>query len=272
MQHLASDDGFPQFIALVRDISERKRVDRLKDEFVSAVSHELRTPLTSIRGALGLLAGGALGELPADAIDFAQLAVANTDRLVRLVNDILDMEKIRSGRMTFEMVAQPVGPILERAVRGIQGLADERQVRVKLVDDALPDEIVSVDADRLEQVLTNLLSNAVKFSPAGAVVEIGCRRADSLIRLSVADQGPGVPESFRPRIFRPFAQADTRLSRELGGTGLGLSISRELIEKMGGRIGFLSRVGEGAEFFIEIPRSGAGPLDASAYLTLEGEG
>jgi PAS domain S-box-containing protein len=271
MQHLASDDGAPQFIALVRDISERRRVDRLKDEFVSAVSHELRTPLTSIRGALGLLAGGALGELPADAVDFAQLAVANTDRLVRLVNDILDMEKIRSGRVTIEMVEQPIGPILARAVGGIEALAAARGVGITLRA-PMPSEPVLVDADRLEQVLTNLLSNAVKFSPAGAAVEVETRVSERLLRLSVADHGPGVPENFRPRIFRPFAQADVRLSRELGGTGLGLSISRELVEKMGGRIGFLSRVGEGAEFFVELPRSGVGPLDPSVYVSLEGEG
>jgi len=245
-------------VASVRDMSERRRVEQMKSEFVSTVSHELRTPLTSIAGSLGLLAGGAAGDLPERAGRLVGIAHANSQRLVRLINDILDVEKIESGQMTFAMEAVDVADLARRALDAMQGLAAE--LGVKLTLDAPQPVQVRGDADRLTQVLTNLLSNAAKFSPKGASVEMSVSRLDrGRVRLSVRDHGPGVPEAFRGRIFTKFAQADGSDTRRLGGTGLGLAICREIVERHGGRISFDSPPGEGATFHVDLPELDASP-------------
>lgn len=239
-------------VAAVRDISERRRVDRMKSEFISTVSHELRTPLTSIAGSLGLLSGGAAGDLPERAARLLTIAHANSQRLVRLINDILDMEKIESGQMTFAMSPVDVAELTRRAVDGMSGLADELAVRFELrTAEELP--LVQADADRIIQVLSNLLSNAAKFSPTGGEVEVSLKAAGaSRVRISVRDHGQGVPPEFTSRIFSKFAQADASDTRQKGGTGLGLAISREIVDRHGGRLWF-ENLTQGAVFHVDLP-------------------
>ena len=239
-------------LAVVIDISERKRMDRLKDEFVSTVSHELRTPLTSIAGSLGLLVGGAAGELPEGALRLIRIAQSNSQRLVRLINDILDVEKIESGQTVFKFRRMDARALVEQAIDANRGYADGFGVRVRF-DTAAPACEVYVDADRLAQVVTNLLSNAIKFSPRDNEVVVGIEDRDGTIRITFRDRGPGIPDEFRPRIFEKFAQADATSERKNGGTGLGLSIARQIVLRLGGTIGFEDAPGGGTIFFVELP-------------------
>lgn len=241
----------PHVVAVVRDITARRRVEEMKEEFVSTVSHELRTPLTSIAGSLGLLAGGAAGPLPEKAARLVGIAHANSQRLVRLINDILDIEKIESGKLTLDLAVVDLGEIANRSVEAMRGLADELGVAITL-EPASPAP-VRADPDRLIQVVTNLLSNACKFSPTGGTVTVSVDPLARLARLSVRDQGPGIPEAFRARIFSKFAQADGSGTRAKGGTGLGLAIAREITERHGGRLWFESPPGAGATFHLELP-------------------
>jgi PAS domain S-box-containing protein len=243
-------------ITAVRDITERKEVERMKSEFVSTVSHELRTPLTSIRGALGLVVGGIAGELPVRARSMIDIAHKNSERLVRLINDILDIEKIESGKMTLEMQITPLMPLIENAMEANRAYAQGFGVHFVL-QSAVSDAQVNADSDRLIQVLTNLLSNAAKFSPHGGEVTVSVERMSSGLRVSVHDQGSGIPEEFKNRIFGKFAQADSSDTRQKGGTGLGLSISKAIVEKMGGNIGFYSASEQGTTFFFELPEHAA---------------
>ena len=234
------------------DITERKEVERMKSEFIATVSHELRTPLTAVVGALGLLKEVASGRLPAEAETFLGMARQNSDRLVALINNVLDIEKIESGHMEFRLDAVRVNALLERAVSLNAPYAEKFGVRFELAP--APDGVVvSGDEDRLLQVLTNLMSNAVKYSPAGNAVTVSAAARDGLVRIAVADRGPGVPEAFRERIFSKFAQADGSDTRRKGGTGLGLSISKAIIEKLGGTMGYESVSGKGATFYFELP-------------------
>ena len=251
-----SHRGERKFIGLVRDITERKRVDRMKSEFVSIVSHELRTPLTSISGALGLILGGAVGEAPPAMRQMLGIAQQNSQRLGLLIGDLLDMEKLIAGQMSFQLQPQPLAPILEDALHSNQAYAEQLGVRIELGEQAAA--TVSVDAHRLQQVLANLLSNAAKFSPPGAVVTLSSQRHGDQIRVIVDDAGPGVPLSFRQRIFQKFSQADSSDTRQKGGTGLGLAISKELVEHMNGSIGFDSEREKGARFWFELPMQEAG--------------
>jgi PAS domain S-box-containing protein len=240
------------YVVIAQDLSERKKIEQLKNEFVSTLSHELRTPLTSIRGSLGLLAGGAAGEVPAPARALLDIASKNCDRLVRLINDMLDVEKIESGSMRFDAVVQPLLPLIEQAVAATNAYADQFQVSFDLRSD-VGELYAAVDADRLLQVIVNLLSNASKFAPAGDVVEVRLRRMPATARISVIDHGVGIPPAFRDRIFQKFAQADATDSRQKGGTGLGLNISRAIIEKHRGTIDFISEPGVQTEFFFDLP-------------------
>lgn len=233
------------------DLTDRQKVERLKSDFVSTVSHELRTPLTSIRGALGLLSGGVLGDLPPDARDAVQIAHENAERLVRLVNDILDMEKIESGKMDFNLAAADMVELAARSVADNHGYARHHGVSVELVEK--PERaLVHVDRHRILQVLANLISNAAKFSPPGSVVEIHVVASDSAVRVEVHDQGQGIPEEFQDRIFTKFAQADASPARPHGGTGLGLSISKAIVERHGGTIGFWNKPRGGTVFFFVL--------------------
>lgn len=245
-------DGQRSFTGIVRDISERKRLERMKSEFVSTVSHELRTPLTSIHGSLGLLVGGAAGELPERAKELAEIACNNSDRLVRLISDILDIEKIESGRMSFSLRPIVLAEVAGEAVAANEGYARKLGVAISL-DGALPDTKVLADPDRLNQVITNLISNAAKFSPAGETVRVRLALRGRGVRLTVADRGPGIPEEFRARIYEKFSQADSSDTRQVGGTGLGLSITKALVERFGGQLSFDSERGAGTAFHVDLP-------------------
>ena len=243
------------FVGIVRDITERKEVDRMKTEFVSTVSHELRTPLTSIRGSLGLIMGGAVGEIPEKASEMLDLAHKNTERLINLVNDILDMERIESGRLEFHFVKVDVNELVGKAIDANRGYALEHEVDFELTG-TVPETHVWGDEDRLAQVMANLLSNAAKFSPGGTKVGISITRSDGSVRIAVTDQGPGIPDDFRDNIFGKFTQADSSDTRQKGGTGLGLSISRAIIEKHGGTLDYDSEAGAGATFYFDLPEFG----------------
>jgi signal transduction histidine kinase len=238
---------------MVRDITERKKIERMKAEFVSTVSHELRTPLTSIRGSLGLIMAGVAGALPEQARELVGIAHKNSDRLTRLINDILDMERIESGKMRFDLKPQHLMPIVEQAVEAIRGYGQELGVGFEIVA-SQPAARVNVDADRLLQVLANLLSNAAKFSPRASRVEVAVSgAAGNKVRVAVADRGPGIPEEFRGGIFQKFSQADASDTRAKGGSGLGLSISKAIVEKLGGEIAFESIAGMGTTFYVDLP-------------------
>ncbi len=266
-------DGPARFTSYVRDITERREVERLKNEFVSTVSHELRTPLTSIRGSLGLLEGGILGELPSQAQDMVRIARTNTERLIRLINDILDLEKMESGKLELKLQSVETAEVIEATFSGVQGMADA--ARVRLHAEAGGAGPVRADRDRLIQVLTNLVSNAIKFSPPDSQVEVrAARDARGQVRFSVVDQGPGIPLDQRARLFGKFQQLDSSDTRIKGGTGLGLAISQAIVEQHGGRIEVHSEPGHGATFTFSLAalRVGSGPhsvvMDESRYTIL----
>jgi PAS domain S-box-containing protein len=247
---VASGEG--EVLAIVRDITERRKIDRMQREFISTVSHELRTPLTSIRGALGLINGGVVGNLPPQAEQMLHIAYKNSERLALLINDILDIEKLETGTLQFIREPLELGPLLEQALEINRPYAAPFSVTFKL-EPVAPGVWIDADGDRLMQVLSNLLSNAAKFSPPGETVAITTTFHDQRVRVSVTDSGPGIPESFRPRIFTKFAQANVSDQRHRGGTGLGLSISRAIIEQLDGAIGYESAEGAGTTFYFELP-------------------
>ncbi|WP_229676383.1 ATP-binding response regulator [Polaromonas eurypsychrophila] len=242
------------FYVQATDVTALKHVDRIKSEFVSTVSHELRTPLTSIRGSLGLIAGGVGGKLPDAVKTLVEIAKNNCERLIRLINDILDIEKIESGNIPLDLQETALKPLLTQALAANEGFGTTKNVGLRLY---CPDETLQVlaDSDRLTQVMTNLLSNAMKFSPPNETVEVHVSRAGLGVRVEVRDRGPGIPDEFRKRIFQKFSQADSSDTRQAAGTGLGLNISRAIVERLGGHLGFESEAGAGSIFFFELPLS-----------------
>lgn len=250
-----SEVPFPDrhlFTGIVRDISERKKMDRMKSEFISTVSHELRTPLTSIRGSLGLVIGGVSGDLPEQARGLIEIANKNSERLSRLINDILDAEKIESGRMAFDIRPVALLPIIEQVIEANQAYATQYGVHIVL-ESAEEGLSVLADPDRLSQVFTNLLSNAAKFSPQGGAVNVAVAENAGEVRIAITDAGAGIPEEFRPHVFEKFSQADASDTRRSGGTGLGLSIAKAIVERLGGRIDFESVPGAGTTFTVDLP-------------------
>ncbi|MCT2558427.1 ATP-binding protein [Tsuneonella sp. YG55] len=240
------------FVAVIRDVTERKRIEGMKTEFVSTVSHELRTPLTSIGGSLGLLAAGAAGPLEEKVARLVSIAHSNCERLIRLINDILDIEKIESGKMQFDLRRMSLAPLLQRTAQANRAFGDAHAVAIELSMPPWPVAVMG-DPDRLEQLLTNLVSNAVKHSPAGETVHIALETAGGRARIEVRDRGDGIPEDFRDRIFGKFAMADGSDSRRRGGTGLGLAIAREIAVSHAGSLGFADREGGGTVFAVELP-------------------
>lgn len=245
-------DGEPVYSGIVRDITERKQVEKMKNEFISTVSHELRTPLTSIRGSLGLVMSETMGKLSAPVKDMLTITANNTERLLLLINDILDVQKIESGMMAFRFHSMDLQPFLQQAIQINQSYADQYDVRFVLMPGQ--DNIrVYADGDRLMQVMSNLMSNAAKFSPKGETIEVNVARHNGAIRISISDHGPGIPKDFHDKLFEKFTQHDSTDTRQKGGTGLGLSITRLIVEKHGGLIDFVSQPQVGTTFYFELP-------------------
>jgi len=238
--------------AIARDITEAKKIDQMKSEFISTISHELRTPLTSIRGSLGMLAKGVSGELPGQASQLIDIAHRNCERLVHLINDFLDSEKIASGKMNFTTEPVELNSLVRQAVEANQPYASQHGVKI-IIGQSAPRFFVSADPFRLTQVLDNLLSNAAKFSPPESHVTVTVSRVNQRARVAVSDLGPGIPAEFKQRIFERFAQADTSDARQKGGTGLGLSIAKAIIVALGGEIDFTSDRAHGTTFYFELP-------------------
>jgi PAS domain S-box-containing protein len=247
-----------------RDITEQKEMERLKDEFVSTVSHELRTPLTSIRGALGLLGSGLLGPIAEKGQRMLQIAVSNTDRLVRLINDILDLERMESGKIELRHGIVDANAVMVQAVEGLQSMADAAGVSLVLLPASAT---LWGDNDRIVQTLTNLLGNAIKFSPAGTTVVLSGAAGETDFVFSVADQGRGVPEQKLQTIFERFSQVDASDSRDKGGSGLGLAISRSIVTAHGGRIWAEANESAGSRFRFTIPLAVPSGIDAAAIET-----
>ncbi|MBV8718541.1 MAG: PAS domain S-box protein [Chloroflexi bacterium] len=241
------------FVGIAIDISARKAVEEMKDQFVSLVSHELRTPLTSIRGSLGLLAGGLVGGLPERGQRMVDIALENTERLLRLINDILDLERMQSGRIQMERVETDLGSLMSKSAEVMRAMAEQADVRLE----AQPlSAAIYADPDRIIQVLTNLLSNAIKFSSREAEVTLrGLECGDGRLRLEVQDHGRGIPPDYLERVFERFEQVKPGDARDKGGTGLGLPICRTIVEQHGGRIWAESTPGLGTTMVVELPSS-----------------
>ena len=250
---ITSDNGeLDGYLGVAQDITERKRLDRMKEEFVSTVSHELRTPLTSINGALKLLNGGAVGELSDQVKAMLTIATDNTQRLSLLINDLLDMDKIANGKMDFDLSSHDVMPLVERSISMNNAYAVQHGVSYKIIS-RCDEAKANIDPNRFLQILANFLSNAAKFSHPGNNVDISVDCTSDKVTVAIKDYGIGISEEFAKKIFNKFSQADSSDTRSKGGTGLGLAISQQLIKQMHGTIGFNSKKGEGSVFWIELP-------------------
>ncbi len=238
------------YLMIATDLSEQRAIEKMKDEFVSVVSHELRTPLTSIKGALGLLAGGVTGVLPPKAAEMAQVALSNADRLSRLVDDILDLQRIESGRITMEKQLCNVADLMKESAESVRVVAEGEGVTIAPVPLSAP---IRVDPGRIVQALVNLLGNAIKFSQRGGRVEFGAERTGSSVVFSVKDEGRGIPRDKLESIFERFEQVDASDAREKGGTGLGLAIVRSIVQQHGGRVWAESELGRGSTFYVHLP-------------------
>jgi PAS domain S-box-containing protein len=240
------------FIGIVRDISERRAIERMKNQFLATVNHELRTPLTSVLGSLGLLSEGIAGELSERGRSLLDITRNNVQRLVRLIGNILDMDDIQSGRMRMDFRPVVLGRLVEQAVEDQRALAAAAGVHVELRNDA-PRGLVYADGERILQTLNHLLSNALKFSPRGGTLAVDLESANGWLCVTVADQGPGVPAEFHEQIFQPFSHAATGDADVRSGAGLGLSIARAIVEQHAGTIGYKPGPQSGARFYFELP-------------------
>jgi len=246
-------EGDMCFSIFLRDITERKKVEQLKSDFVSIVSHELRTPLTSMHASLELLEEGVLGELPPDMHELVAISSSNCRRLTRLVNDVLDVQKMDAGMMSIRPVLQPLLPLLEEAARTMRGAATVGHAQIVVDPGGDPALAAKVDYDRMMQVMTNLLSNAIKFSPANGVVTLKLAPENGKVGMCVSDQGPGIPAAQRAQVFEPFVQLTNSQGRaQRHGTGLGLSISKRIVEDHGGELAIFDAPGGGSLFKITL--------------------
>ncbi|NOQ36330.1 MAG: response regulator [Methylococcaceae bacterium] len=241
-----------RFLGIIRDISERKQMEQMKAEFISTVSHELRTPLTSIKGSLGMVNSGVLGELPEKAKRMVTLAHNNTERLILLVNDLLDVEKIQAGKIDLQVVKVNLTELVRDSIEANQSYANNLQVSVILLGSP-EDYFVEADNNRLMQVMANLISNAAKYSPKNGQVEITIQADKNFIKVSVIDYGLGIPKEYHAKMFQKFSQVDSSDTRKKGGTGLGLNITKAIVEHHGGQINFESEYQQGSTFFFVLP-------------------
>jgi PAS domain S-box-containing protein len=239
----------PGHLFFLRDATEEGEIDEKKNEFVSMASHEMRTPMTSIKGSLELLLGGYAGELPAEATELLGISLTAVDRLVRLVNDLLDISKIESGKMELHLDRLVITECVSKSVRSLRALAEAHKVSIRAVQPEGGVLAVVADRDRIEQVITNLLSNALKYTPPESEVRVETLLTDDKVRISVCDQGPGIAPEHLEKVFDRFCQ----LAGAKKGSGLGLTICRALVEQHGGRIWVESELGHGARFHVEIP-------------------
>lgn len=243
-----------KIVAIFRDITNREETERLKQELVSNVSHELRSPLTAIKGAMGLVLAGTAGDIPPRAQDMIQIAQRNADRLILIINDILDLDKIADGAMVFDNADTTLKDVIDAAVESISGFRGRFDVDVTVQIDT-PMAMSFVDPNRLVQVLVNLMSNAIKFSPIGSEVQVQLGRYGDFNRISITDQGEGIPEAEQELLFKRFTQIGATNRAATGGTGLGLSIVKAILEKQSGHVSFDSEVGRGTTFYVDLPRS-----------------
>jgi PAS domain S-box-containing protein len=249
--HPSAQGGVWFLSTIMRDLSEWKKLDRMKNEFVSTVSHELRTPLTSIRGALGLLEAGVTGQLSDKGLDLVHVARENCERLIRLINDMLDLDKIEAGVLSLDLVDLAPADVVRATLDGIAGMAVVYGIRLE--QDIVANSIVHADRDRIVQVLTNFVSNAIKFSPTGSAVSVGVTATTERVRFAVENPGQGIPAADREKLFRRFQQLDGADNRQRGGTGLGLAIAKAIVEQHEGRIGFESEPGVRTTFWFDLP-------------------
>nr|WP_290613109.1 PAS domain-containing protein [Arsukibacterium sp. UBA3155] len=251
-------------VGSVQDVTERMQLQQMKDQFISTVSHELRTPLTAISGALGILLSGKLAEFDPKVSKLLNIAHGNSNRLQHLINDLLDIEKLTAGKVQLNMEVLSLQPQLKLALSNLQPYALEYKVTLVLEPGPTQLQIVA-DSQRLQQILANLLSNAIKFSGSGKTVSLSAAINEDKVRVSVQDQGSGIPPEFQPRLFERFAQADGSNRGHKGGTGLGLAISKGLLAQMNGHIGFQTKEGVGTTFYFELPQVSATISDSSNH-------
>ena len=238
---------------VLNNIDELKSLDRAKSEFVSIASHELRTPLTSIKGSLGLLSSGILGELDKESKEMIFVAEQETDRLVRLINDLLDLAKMEAKSVSLDKKWATLQSVFKTTAKGIEGFANTAKVKIKITEDVKRFELFA-DADRVQQVMTNLISNAIKYSPADGTVLLGAQvQENGHLQIQVIDQGPGISKENQASIFEKFRQATKSSSQLVKGTGLGLAISKAIVEEHGGEIGVTSELGQGSTFYFSLP-------------------
>ena len=239
-------------VVILEDITEDNRVERLKNEFISTVSHELRTPLTAIFGSVELLKNTKSQFTESQFNSLIAIVSRNSDRLLNLVNDILDIEKISSGKMKFLFEDVELSGLLKQSIIDNQPYAEKHCVEYRM-DDFPKNITITVDKNRFQQVMANLLSNAAKFSPKTSQIQVGLYKKDNVVRIYVKDNGPGIPLEFQNQIFEKFTQNDASDTRKVGGTGLGLAISKEIVERMNGQLDFETELGEGSLFYFELP-------------------
>lgn len=251
VSHTMGDSGVI-FIGIIRDLTERRRVERMQSEFVATVSHELRTPLTSISGALALLRGGAAGTIPEKGTQLLDAAMRNSQRLTRLIEDLLDIERLTFDRLNFNFAVYPIDTLLKQALESNDQYASRKDISLEL-NEPVPNVSIRVDDGRFVQILSNFLSNAVKFSPEGERVIVEVTLEDGDVICTVTDFGPGIPDTFRERLFQKFAQVDSSDTRNTSGTGLGLAISKQLAINMNGLVGYETATGGGAQFWVRFP-------------------
>lgn len=255
-----------QVEALREEHKHTKAAYIAKSQFVSTVSHELRTPLTSIKGSLDLLNSGAMGQVPENMAGLLDMASRNSVRLSRLIDDLLDLQKIEAGELKYRIATLEVTALVADAVKSNAGYANLNKVELVLDCEDHAPLMIRADESRMMQVMANMISNAVKFSDDGGIVRVGCRRMGQTARIFVSDTGPGIPEGMKDKVFDRFSQLDSSDQRRAMGSGLGMNISKEIVEHLGGRIDYDSRVGKGSTFYTDFP-IWEGPVETTGSVT-----